>query len=57
MAKMVGAHVVGTAGTPEKLALAKKAEADEVIDYTKEDFAQKAQGSTSFMTASDAPPS
>jgi NADPH2:quinone reductase len=44
MAKMVGAHVVGTVGTDEKVALARQAGADEVINYTKDDFAQKAQG-------------
>jgi NADPH2:quinone reductase len=44
MAKMVGAHVVGTVGTAEKVALAKQAGADEVINYNEEDFSQKAQG-------------
>jgi len=44
MAKMVGARVIGTVGTEEKVALAKQAGADEVINYTEEDFAQKAQG-------------
>jgi len=44
MAKMVGAHVVGTVGTAAKVALAKQAGADEVINYTEDDFAQKAQG-------------
>ena len=38
MAKMVGARVIGTAGTPEKAALAKAAGADEVIVYTEQDF-------------------
>jgi NADPH2:quinone reductase len=44
MAKMIGAHVIGTVGTEEKVAIAKQAGADEVINYTQEDFAQKAQG-------------
>src|SRR4029079_19218048 len=39
MAKMRGATVYGTAGTDEKAALAKEAGADEVIVYTKQDFA------------------
>ena len=38
MAKMVGARVIGTAGTEEKAALAKSAGADEVIVYTRQDF-------------------
>lgn len=38
MAKMVGARVIGTAGTEEKAALAREAGADEVIVYTKQDF-------------------
>jgi NADPH:quinone reductase len=38
MAKMVGARVIGTAGTEEKAGLAKAAGADEVIVYTKQDF-------------------
>ena len=37
-AKHLGATVIGTAGGPEKLALAKAHGADHVIDYTKEDF-------------------
>jgi NADPH2:quinone reductase len=36
--------VIGTVGTEDKVALAKQAGADEVINYTQEDFAQKAQG-------------
>jgi NADPH:quinone reductase len=39
MAKRRGAFVIGTASTPEKRALAKDAGADEVIDYTTQDFA------------------
>jgi NADPH2:quinone reductase len=38
MAKMVGARVIGTAGTEEKAALARAAGADEVIVYTEQDF-------------------
>jgi NADPH2:quinone reductase len=39
MAKMLGATVYGTAGTDAKAALAKAAGADEVIVYTRDDFA------------------
>jgi NADPH2:quinone reductase len=39
MAKMRGATVYGTAGTDEKAAIAKSAGADEVIVYTRQDFA------------------
>lgn len=39
MAKMAGAHVIGTAGTPEKAKLARDAGADEVILYREQDFA------------------
>jgi NADPH2:quinone reductase len=39
IAKQRGAFVIGTASTPEKRALAMKAGADEVIDYTTQDFA------------------
>lgn len=41
MAKMLGARVIGTAGTEEKAALAKGAGADEVILYTEEDFVEE----------------
>ncbi len=44
MAKMLGARVIGTVGTEEKAKQAKEAGADEVIIYTKEDFAAKAKG-------------
>ncbi|MEP4859930.1 MAG: quinone oxidoreductase [Alphaproteobacteria bacterium] len=37
-AKHLGATVIGTAGTPEKIALALAHGYDHVIDYTKEDF-------------------
>jgi NADPH2:quinone reductase len=39
MAKMLGATVYGTAGNDEKAAIAKAAGADEVIVYTRDDFA------------------
>jgi len=38
MAKMRGAHVIGTVSTEEKAKLAREAGADEVILYTKQDF-------------------
>lgn len=38
-AKALGARVIGTAGSPEKLALAKAHGCDEVINYRTEDFA------------------
>src|SRR6267154_2505270 len=38
MAKMLGAHVTGTAGNEEKAEQAKQVGADEVVIYTKEDF-------------------
>ncbi|HRW11093.1 MAG TPA: quinone oxidoreductase [Caldilineaceae bacterium] len=38
MAKLRGAHVIGTVGTDEKAAVAKAAGADDVIVYTKQDF-------------------
>jgi NADPH2:quinone reductase len=41
MAKMVGAHVIGTAGGAEKVKIAKDLGADEVIDYSKQDFEQE----------------
>jgi len=44
MAKMLGAHVIGTAGTEEKAKLAKDAGADEVVVYTKDDFVARAKG-------------
>ncbi|HEY0151383.1 MAG TPA: quinone oxidoreductase [Longimicrobium sp.] len=39
IAKMRGAHVIATAGSDEKAELARGAGADEVIVYTREDFA------------------
>ena len=44
MAKMLGAHVIGTAGSEEKAKLAKEAGADEMVVYTKEDFVARAKG-------------
>jgi NADPH2:quinone reductase len=38
MAKALGATVYGTAGSDEKVEIARSAGADEVIDYTKQDF-------------------
>ena len=38
-ARILGATVIGTAGGPEKCALARDAGAHEAIDYSKEDFA------------------
>jgi NADPH2:quinone reductase len=40
MAKMRGARVIGTASTPEKIELARRLGADEMIRYTEEDFVQ-----------------
>jgi NADPH2:quinone reductase len=44
MAKMLGAHVFATVGDEEKARQAKECGADEVIIYTKEDFAARAKG-------------
>lgn len=44
MAKMLGAHVIGTVGSDEKAQLVKEAGADEVVNYNKEDFVKRAQG-------------
>lgn len=43
MAKKRGAFVIGTASTEEKRQLARQAGADEVIDYTTQDFAVEAK--------------
>lgn len=43
IAHMLGARVIGTTSTEEKAALAKKAGANEVVLYTKEDFQQAAR--------------
>jgi NADPH2:quinone reductase len=40
-AKLLGATVIGTAGGPEKVALAKKHGYDHVIDYNSEDFVSR----------------
>ncbi|WP_312796092.1 quinone oxidoreductase [Tianweitania sp.] len=42
-AKHLGATVIGTAGSPEKVELAKAHGYDHVIDYTKEDFVARVQ--------------
>jgi NADPH:quinone reductase len=44
MAKMLGAHVIGTVGDEEKAKQAKECGVDEVIIYTQEDFSAKAKG-------------
>lgn len=41
IAKRRGAHVIGTAGSEEKAELARAAGADEMIVYTREDFAEE----------------
>ena len=43
LAKRAGARVIGTAGTEAKAALARKAGADHVILYTREDFVAETQ--------------
>lgn len=43
MAKLRGARVIGTASTPDKERIAREAGADEVINYTQEDFAAEAR--------------
>jgi NADPH2:quinone reductase len=43
MAKMIGARVIGTAGTQEKAQLARDAGADECIIYTEADFEAEAK--------------
>jgi len=40
-AKSLGCRVIGTVGSDEKISLAKKNGCDEVINYSKEDFAKK----------------
>jgi NADPH2:quinone reductase len=47
MAKMLGATVIGTAGSDEKAAIAKQAGADEVIVYTRQDFVAEVKRITS----------
>ena len=41
MAKMLGAHVIGTAGSTDKVKIAKDLGADEVINYSEKDFEQE----------------
>ncbi len=41
MAKMIGAEVIATAGTDEKVGIARKAGADHVINYEKQDFEEE----------------
>src|SRR5205814_7972871 len=41
MAKLAGAFVFSTVGSDEKVAPSKEAGADEVINYTREDFAER----------------
>jgi NADPH:quinone reductase len=41
MAKGIGAHVIATVSTEEKAAVAKRAGADDVINYTEQDFEQE----------------
>jgi NADPH:quinone reductase len=43
MAKLRGARVIGTVSSEEKAALAREAGADEVVNYTQEDFAEAAK--------------
>jgi NADPH2:quinone reductase len=47
IAKMRGAFIIGTASTPEKRELARRAGADEVIDYTTQDFTVEVKRITS----------
>jgi NADPH2:quinone reductase len=62
MAKMLGAYVVGTAGTEDKAQLARDAGADDVVIYTKEEFVPRARdmhvvydgvGKATFMPSLD----
>jgi NADPH:quinone reductase len=46
MARMLGAHVIGTAGSQDKAKLAKDAGADEVILYQEQDFVQETKRMT-----------
>jgi NADPH2:quinone reductase len=47
MAKMLGATVIGTAGSDEKAAIAKQTGADEAIVYTRQDFVAEVKRITS----------
>lgn len=44
--KALGAKVIGTAGGPEKLEVARSAGADVTIDYRKEDFVERVRAAT-----------
>jgi len=46
MAKMIGATVIATAGTDEKCEIARKAGADHVINYEKQDFEDETKKAT-----------
>ncbi|MHB0868631.1 MAG: quinone oxidoreductase family protein [Chloroflexota bacterium] len=46
MAKIRGARVIGTAGSPEKAAIARQAGADEVVLYREQDFVAAARAFT-----------
>ena len=45
-ANSIGARVIGTAGSPEKVALARANGCDEVINYSEEDFAERVRDLT-----------
>ena len=47
LASRAGAHVIGTAGGPEKVRLAKRAGAQDVIDYRSQDFEAEVKRITS----------
>jgi NADPH:quinone reductase-like Zn-dependent oxidoreductase len=47
IAKMCGARVIATAGSAQKLELARRLGADEVINYSEQDFAQEVKRITS----------
>jgi len=46
LGKLMGATVIATAGTPEKLALAKRYGADQLINYTEGEFRQQVKALT-----------
>jgi NADPH:quinone reductase len=47
LGKVLGAHVIATASTPEKLAVARRRGADHLIDYSREDFVASVRQITS----------
>jgi NADPH2:quinone reductase len=49
VAKMIGAQVIGTVSTEEKASLARKAGADHVILYTRDDFEQEVKRLTAAV--------